>query len=79
MSNPIRMCVVCRERFEQKQLIRLQYRDLKLSLFNGQGRSFYICKNCQNNPKLFNSITRVCKIDKKHKEILQESLKEIFI
>ncbi|EES90187.1 DUF448 domain-containing protein [Helicobacter canadensis] len=79
MSNPIRMCVVCRERFEQRQLIRLQYKDSKLSLFNGQGRSFYICKNCQNTPKLINSIARICKIDKKYKENLKESLKEIFI
>lgn len=78
MSSPIRMCIVCRERFAKEQLTRLQYKDLAIHLFRGEGRSFYVCKACQHTPNFINAVTRIHKIDKKHKEILKESLKEIF-
>lgn len=44
--TPIRMCVVCRGRFEQSKLRR--YHILNSSLFIGKGnsRSFYICEEC---------------------------------
>ena len=36
---PIRMCVVCRQRFAQKKLNK----NLEVSTF---GRSFYVCDEC---------------------------------
>ncbi|PKT75253.1 DUF448 domain-containing protein [Helicobacter winghamensis] len=79
MSSPVRMCVVCRGRFPQESLLRLQYQNSKLQVFQGSGRSFYVCRNCQEAPKLSDHITRICKLDKKHKEIIKTALKEIFL
>lgn len=79
MSSPVRMCIVCRERFLQHSLSRLQYRDSKLQVFSGFGRSFYVCQGCQDSPKLSDHIIRVCRLDKKHKEIVKSALKEIFL
>ena len=67
MSSPVRMCVACRGRFPQESLLRLQYHD-RLQVFKGKGRSFYVCKSCQSIPNLSDSIIKVCKLDKKHKE-----------
>ncbi|WP_172200847.1 DUF448 domain-containing protein [Campylobacter sp. RM16188] len=43
---PIRMCAVCKTRFNQANLRR--YRIIDSSLFHGKGngRSFYICEDC---------------------------------
>lgn len=79
MSNPIRMCIVCRGRFPQAQLIRLQYKDSTLMKFSGIGRSFYLCPCCKEIPKTNDCIARVCKLDKKHKETIKFALKEIFL
>jgi predicted RNA-binding protein YlxR (DUF448 family) len=62
MSNPIRMCIGCKDKFYQKELLRLQCKDKKLSFWTQYGRSFYICKNCLNdNKKLSKAIYRQCK------------------
>lgn len=45
---PIRMCVLCRQRFEQKSMQRVYYKGSKFALNFGFGRSFYICQICQN-------------------------------
>ncbi len=79
MSNPIRMCVVCRGRFPQAQLIRLQYKDSALIRFQGKGRSFYLCPHCKETPKASDCIAKICKLDKKHKETIKFALKEIFL
>ncbi|MDD6056041.1 MAG: DUF448 domain-containing protein [Helicobacter sp.] len=79
MSNPIRMCVVCKGRLEQSKLTRLQYKDSKVIHFSGVGRSFYCCIKCQSATKLSDCILRTCKIDKKHKENIKSALKEIFL
>ena len=39
---PIRMCVVCRQRFAQKELNKFK-KNLEVSTF---GRSFYVCDEC---------------------------------
>lgn len=39
---PIRMCVVCRQRFAQKELNKFK-KNLEISTF---GRSFYVCNWC---------------------------------
>lgn len=48
MSQPERMCVGCRQRFEQRHLLRVQRRtDGELRVVEGQpfGRSAYLCKS----------------------------------
>jgi len=62
--KPIRMCIVCKKRFYQEELNRLQCIDKKLVSFQGKGRSFYICGNCINDKKLIKYILRLCKIPK---------------
>jgi len=63
-NKPIRMCVVCRKRFNQKELNRLQCKDKKLISFSGVGRSFYVCSSCINNKKLIKYILKICNISK---------------
>ncbi|WP_458701678.1 DUF448 domain-containing protein [Sulfurospirillum sp. 1307] len=41
------MCIICRGRFEQKNLTRFQIDNGKLIQFSKQGRSFYICLKCK--------------------------------
>lgn len=43
----IRMCVLCRERFSQNELLRLQIKSDKVVDFTGFGRSVYLCKACE--------------------------------
>ena len=70
----IRMCVVCRERIYQDDMHRLQCKNGELIKFSGEGRSFYICKNCENSKKLDKIIKKICK-----KNINIEKIKEIII
>lgn len=76
---PIRMCICCRERFAQGSLYRLQYahEQRQLVAYGGVGRSFYLCPACVGNERVFVSLYRICKVDKKQKHMLSESLKEI--
>ncbi len=46
MKKPIRMCIICRERYEQNRLIRFQLKSKKLVEFTKVGRSSYICDEC---------------------------------
>ncbi|NWF66134.1 MAG: DUF448 domain-containing protein [Campylobacterales bacterium] len=78
MKICVRMCICCKNRFEQKNLLRLQYLNKKLQKYTNYGRSFYICHEClnqQNNKKLLNSILNICKTKDKEKILLD--LKEI--
>jgi len=76
--NPIRMCISCRERFEQNILIRLQCKDKNLSLFDGNGRSFYICTNCSMDvKKIHKALCRQCKNNKKYEIDLKEILVDV--
>ncbi len=76
VNYPQRMCVACRERFEQKNLLRLQCKDQLLSSYNGSGRSFYLCFECvDNEKKVTRALARACKSgDMKY---LSTQLKEI--
>jgi predicted RNA-binding protein YlxR (DUF448 family) len=69
-----RMCIVCRERISQKEMLRLQCKNGELLKFSGVGRSFYLCENCKNSKKLDKIIKRICK-----KNISIEKIKEIII
>lgn len=63
MSNPIRMCINCRTRYLQTQLIRLQCKDRELVRYTNFGRSFYICHTCvqTQDKRLQKSLSRACK------------------
>jgi len=61
---PIRMCVICRNRFPQKELIRLQCKDNQLISFRGEGRSFYVCNNCIKTKKFIKFISKKCNINR---------------
>ncbi len=63
-KKPIRMCVVCRGRFYQENLNRLQCKDGKLIHFSGMGRSFYVCASCIKKKKFVNYIAKICSISK---------------
>ena len=69
----IRMCVVCRDRLLQQDMLRLQCQNNRIQKFNGVGRSFYICKECINSKKLDKIMQRICKKDKNQiLEIIRE-------
>lgn len=63
MSNPIRMCINCRDRALQTDLIRLQCKDKILIHYTNLGRSFYICQTCveTKDKKLLKALSRACK------------------
>ncbi len=66
-DTPIRMCISCKERIKQSQLIRLQCKDGEIIKYSYKGRSFYLCKDCLNcakEQKLVKSLQRYCKTDK---------------
>ncbi len=63
MGQPIRMCIVCRTRIEQKALRRFQQLKGELVLFSGNGRSFYLCETCmkENEKKVIKVLNHKCK------------------
>lgn len=67
MSQPIRMCIVCRQRVLQESLQRLQIINGELVLFSKTGRSFYICKACMTNneKKVVKILNNKCKTNHK--------------
>ncbi|WP_428739193.1 DUF448 domain-containing protein [Sulfurimonas sp.] len=74
--RPTRMCISCREKFAQEELVRIKCMDAELSLFNGFGRSFYFCKIClSDEKKITKALMRQCKSNKKDE--LMNKLKEI--
>ena len=74
--TPIRMCIVCRGRFEQDKLLRLQYIDGELVRHTKIGRSFYICRECMGSKNLTKKLSSFLKIPKTETEHICEKLKE---
>ena len=76
LSQPLRMCISCRQRDTQNKLNRLQCENSQLSLFKGTGRSFYLCKLClKDQKKVLKALMRQCKSGDKDK--FSNTLKEI--
>lgn len=71
------MCIHCRGRFYQSDLLRLQCIQHTITTYTGTGRSFYLCGQCIDDKKVLRSVSRVCKISKEHQEALVTVLKEI--
>ncbi|MFK5974887.1 MAG: DUF448 domain-containing protein [Sulfurovum sp.] len=62
-SNPIRMCISCRNRASQSSLIRLQKDEKSIIAYSGRGRSFYLCSNCVTNEKKVNGLVKRFKLN----------------
>jgi len=77
MSDPIRMCIHCRGRFLQAQLIRLQCQSNQIQPYLGHGRSFYICHNCVDDKRLAKRLAKQCNNKMYLKIELGEHIKEI--
>ena len=87
LKNTLRTCVVCRGKFEQKELLRLKCEEKKLLFYNNYGRSFYICSGCQVmlqsdiNGKEFKriekSLCKECKNKDKYVTQLKEMLTDV--
>ena len=68
-SQPIRMCIACRDRHPQNTLIRLRQDAKEVIAFDGKGRSFYLCVCCVKNQK------KVKGLAKRFKQELEPFLK----
>ena len=70
----IRTCISCRNRFPQRELLRLQCINKVLVKFTNIGRSFYLCEECVlNEKKTVKTLYRQCK----NKADYENQLKEI--
>lgn len=57
-SQPIRMCIVCRQRFPQNSLIRLKEEQKEVIAYDGRGRSFYLCDTCSRDEKRLKGVAK---------------------
>ena len=74
--KPLRMCISCRVRYTQNELLRLQCISGDLDIFKGTGRSFYLCENCLlEDKKVLKALMRQCRSGEKDK--FMNKLKEI--
>ncbi|OQX74498.1 MAG: hypothetical protein B6D59_02320 [Campylobacteraceae bacterium 4484_4] len=63
-SNPTRMCINCKKRDFQKNLLRFQCSDKNVVQYShNNGRSFYLCPECikADHKKLLKTLSRQCK------------------
>jgi predicted RNA-binding protein YlxR (DUF448 family) len=75
-SQPIRMCISCRDRHPQKSLIRLKLEGKDVVVFDGKGRSFYLCDSCSKNEKKIKGLTKRFKQDEERfVKLLKELVK----
>jgi len=72
--KPIRMCIVCKKRDYQKNLLRFQCKNGKIIKFSNEGRSFYICNECLNSKRLIKLLSNRCN---KNKTDIQKQINEI--
>ena len=87
LKRTLRTCVICKGKFEQKELIRLKCNDKKLSFYDDFGRSFYICNECKllletdvngkEYKKIEKSLCKECKNKDKYVTQLKEMLTNV--
>lgn len=83
LKRILRTCVICKGKFEQKELLRLKCKDKKLSFYDNDGRSFYLCQGCitsleqDMNSKEFNKIEKALCRECKNKDKYVTQLKEM--
>jgi len=75
--KPIRMCISCRMRNYQIDMMRLQILDDNIIIrYNNSGRSFYVCKECIGDKKKIKGLTKRFKQDEERfVKFLKEQLK----
>ena len=76
-SQPTRMCIACRSRHPQNTLIRVKLSGKDVVVYDGQGRSFYLCADCVKNEKKVKGLVKRFKQDKERfikllKELLND-------
>lgn len=75
-SQPIRMCIACRSRFPQKDLIRLKQVKENIVAYDNEGRSFYLCDECSiNEKKIKGLIKRFKQEEERFIKLLKELIK----
>ncbi|DAB40246.1 MAG TPA: hypothetical protein CFH81_08605 [Sulfurovum sp. UBA12169] len=75
-SQPIRMCIACRSRFPQKDLIRLKQAEEGFVAYDNEGRSFYLCDECSvNEKKIKGLIKRFKQEEERFIKLLKELIK----
>lgn len=57
------MCLSCRQRNRQNEMVRLQQVDSSITAYSGFGRSFYICSECIDNNKKIKGLAKRFKQD----------------
>ena len=87
LKKTLRTCVVCRGKFEQKELLRLKCENKELLFYNNSGRSFYICSECEkllltdingkDYKKIEKSLCKECKNKDKYVTQLKEMLTDV--
>ena len=87
LKNILRTCVICRGKFEQKELLRLKCEEKKLLFYNNFGRSFYICNDCEkllltdlsgkDYKRIEKSLCKECKNKDKYVIQLEEILLDV--
>jgi predicted RNA-binding protein YlxR (DUF448 family) len=78
MTQPIRMCISCRERLFQKELFRYQCKNSTtlLEFQNGSGRSFYLCNSCSTKNNTLRRVSKICKNRNSNLEVLLKRIEE---
>ena len=75
-SQPIRMCISCRDRKPQSSLLRLKIADKDIIAYDGSGRSFYLCDVCSKNQKKIKGLIKRFKQDEEcFLKLLEELIK----
>lgn len=67
----MRTCVACRKKDLQQHLVRLKIENA-IKLYDGRGRSFYLCKECVFKDSSHKALKRMAKSND-----IKEQLKEI--
>jgi len=64
--QPTRMCIACRSKHPQNTLIRLKQNANEIVVYDGIGRSFYVCNQCIQNQKKVKGLVKRFKQDEEH-------------
>ena len=74
--KPIRMCVSCRQKSLKRTLARVQQLKSEIVVYQGSGRSFYICDECINSEKKIKGLAKRFKQDvERFTKFLKELIK----
>lgn len=75
-KNATRTCVCCRGRFLQKKLLRFSVLNHAIIVFQGRGRSFYLCHACLESKNVVKQVLKT-KHTPKNKRYIEAWLEEI--